>query len=192
MRRPDQTPQHRGKVFDHLVGIGNLSAFFLFGWQIWPTYLKAASSLSGSVADRPHDVVQYMMQSPLALAVHWGGQAQAVAFHLVTSAAAIAAFLYILRSSPRMETSAAATIALTMILTPYSFLYDATMLVAAAAFLLAGDRKAGQTSVILIAVLLPGLWYLTRVPFAPLAAALLLVICIAEVRDIKREKLLSA
>lgn len=165
-----------------LAGLATLA----FGWDIWPTYFHAATALTESVAARSHEVIQFMMQSSLALALHWTEPEPALAIHVLIGVIALAGFLFVIMRDVRHQTKAAATIALTMLLTPYSFLYDATMLIAAAGLLLAGERRSGETSLVLVAVLLPGVWYLTRIPFVSLSAGIMLSICVAEARRLTR------
>lgn len=168
------------------IGLAVVAAV-AFGWEIWPIYANASAELTASIAARSETVVERMMQSPFALASLWTSPGTALALHSCIALAAIAMLIAVLIRTKDHFVRSAAVIAATLVVTPYSFLYDATVLVAAVAFLMSVTRRPDEIAIALVAIALPTLWYATLAPFSPAGAVMLLGLCLVIALRERRE-----
>lgn len=150
-----------------------LIATLSFGSAVWVGFLNASGEIPGLLSARQHIIVEPMMQSVFALALPRVG-AQGAAF--AQGAAALLAFAAIARVSrlsADFNVRCASVIAATLLIPPYLFLYDTTMLTATGALLLINASRSEQVAVF-FALLIPGAWYLGIPAPAPFAALILL------------------
>lgn len=88
----------------------------------------------------------------------------------------------VVRRAPSVQ-QMASVIAASLLVTPYSFLYDCTVLTAAAGCLLKASVSRGQQWLILGVMILPGMWFFTAEPFVPLVCVTILVLCLRLPRE---------
>lgn len=149
----------------------------LWGVDIWAQYLAASREIAAIVASRPESIIGGKMQSVFAILADHTSLTAAMAVQALCAIAALAVMIAIIRRRAAFEVQAAAAIAAGLLVTPYSFLYDCTVLTAAAAFLLTRPMARGEMAVLLGATVLPGLWFFTAEPFVPLVCAAILGLC---------------
>jgi hypothetical protein len=155
-----------------------IASIALWGLEIWSLYIQASQGIMTILADRTDSVIGDKMQSGFALAAPFVPWNVALALHIVLAIAALGAMAFVVRKGADFGIQSAAVIAATLLVTPYSFLYDSTMLTAALAFLLALPLVRGERWLLGMAAVLPGLWFFTAQPFVPVAAAIILLVCV--------------
>ena len=133
----------------------------LLGWHIWVEYVAGDAAFAHIMASDQSRPIWAMMQSIYAAGGMRGGMA-ALAFHLASAMASLLVLALISRSETRFEVKASALITCTLLLPPYLFLYDATMLTAAALWLLKSARSDAERTVIFLAIAMPGFWMLSQ------------------------------
>ncbi|MBD3730088.1 MAG: DUF2029 domain-containing protein [Sphingomonadales bacterium] len=159
------------------VGAMAGAATILWGMDIWPQYFAASREIAAIVASRTDSIVAGKMQSVLAILADHLPLSAALAVHALAALGALGAVIALVRRRASHGVQAAGVIAATLLVTPYSFLYDCTMLTAAAAFLLTRSMAQGERTLLLAAMVLPGLWFFTAEPFVPLVCAVILGLC---------------
>lgn len=155
-----------------------LLSVLAWGPGIWTDYLAASREIAEILSGRADTVIGGKMQSVFALAAGHMPLDAALIVHAVFAAAVLALLAMIVRRAPAYPVQAAAVIAATVLMTPYSFLYDCTMLTAAGAFLLTQPKPREHRLAVLAALVLPGLWFFTAQPLVPLTGLILLLICL--------------
>lgn len=140
----------------------------VFGVQIWFDSLGGSTSFVDTVTAKQQSLVETMQQSVLALSIRHTGVGAAFVIQAISAVLAVAAAA-IVRDR---NLAIAAVIAATLLFTPFSFLYDSTMLFLAAAILL---RERSFLSLPLALVLgLTGLWFFVLGSLVPIAAVVVL------------------
>lgn len=162
------------------LGMMVLATVIIWGRTLWADYLMASGEIADMVASRTETIIGGKMQSVLAIAIDAMSLGPALAVHGVFAAAALGLMLLVLRRKPAFPVQAAAAIAATVLVTPYSFLYDCTMLTAAAAFLLTQPLQRSERMVLLAAMALPGMWFFTATPLVPLTGLAILLLCLRQ------------
>lgn len=155
-----------------------LLSVLAWGPTIWTDYLAASREIADILSGRADTVIGGKMQSVFALAAGHMPLDAALIVHGVFAAAVLALLAIIVRRAPPYPVQAAAVIAATVLMTPYSFLYDCTMLTAAAAFLLTQPLARQHRLAVLVALALPGLWFFIAQPLVPLTGLIVLLICL--------------
>ena len=144
----------------------------VYGIEVWSLYAEAGRDIM-AIIDRHYDrLIGEMMQS-----VYSGLEPKlgpGIAMGIQFASAALALLLTATIPANRPDERAAALIAATLLATPYSFAYDATMLVAAVAFLLRGSRSLWLHMAGAFALLWVGSWFIRLGTVVPLAAMLVL------------------
>jgi hypothetical protein len=146
----------------------------VFGPQIWLHFLVGNAAFADYVAASRATLIEPLMQSVLALALRLTSWPVAIAFNGLAALAAIC-FLAVLKQNAHRAAGLTAAI---ILITPFSYFYDTTMLVGGAAFLLRGARKPAEAMMIGGVALLPGLWFVTGGPYGGLAALLVMVLAL--------------
>lgn len=159
-----------------------LFATLLFGPSIWLDYIEAGKGVVAIVERHEERLLGDMMQSVYAMLALMLGKTPAMAIQLVCAALAFVAAAIV--PAERADERAAAAIAATLLATPYSFPYDATMLIAAVAFLVRSTRDARLHLAGAAAVLLIGCWFVVRTSLVPWSAALILALAVARARPL--------
>ena len=154
-----------------------LVSAMMWGWQIWADYADASREIAAIVTERTDTIIGGKMQSAFAVFADRAGIATALAIHGAFALLVLAMLVRIVRRRPAFAVQAAAVIAATTMLTPYSFLYDCTVMTAAAAFLLTQPLAREDRLALMVAMALPGLWFFTATPFVPLAGLIVLLLC---------------
>lgn len=162
------------------LGATILLTLALWGPGLWADYLVAGREVAEMVAGRTDTIVGGKMQSVLAIAVRHVPLEWALALHALFALGALALMALVVRRKPPFAAQAAAAIAATALVTPYSFLYDCTMLTAAAAFLLTLPLPQRDRAMLLFAMALPGMWFFTAVPLVPFAGLIVLLLCLRQ------------
>lgn len=157
-----------------------LATVVLWGGALWSDYLVASREIADIVAGRTETIIGGKMQSVLALAINGLPLGPALAVHGVFALAALGLLVAIVRRQPAFAIQAAAVVAATALVTPYSFLYDCTMLTAAAAFLLTQPLERSERLALLGAMALPGMWFFTATPLVPLTGIVVLLLCLRQ------------
>jgi hypothetical protein len=148
----------------------------IFGPAIWPTFVAGSESYSAVIAARQHQVIEPFMQSVFALLVGRTGFSTGLGIQAICGLIALAIVARVSSLTGRAEIRAAAVIAATLLTTPFLYLYDTTMLTAAAALLLNTSRFSVERGIILGAAVLPGVWFLINVSVVPFAAVTILAL----------------
>lgn len=157
-----------------------LATVLLWGPGLWADYFVASREIAEIVAGRTDTIIGRKMQSVVALTIGALPLGQALAVHAVFALIALGLMLAVLMRRPVYAVQAAAVIAASVLVTPYSFLYDCTMLTAAAAFLLTSALERPERLVLLASMALPGLWFFTATPLVPLVGMAILVLCLRQ------------
>jgi hypothetical protein len=152
-----------------------LAAELIFGPGVWTAFLDSSSESSNWLWSGR---IWVKMQSVFALLFPITGPTTAIIVQLLVALLAITVVIGVWRSSADHETRAAASIAATLLTTPYLFPYDTVMLTGAAAFLLRKPTKRYEKMAIVVACLLPMFWQVLFSAATPLAALLLLYLCV--------------
>lgn len=162
--------------------VAGMAALTMLAWgpQIWRDYLAASREIAEIVAGRVDTIINGKMQSVFALAAGHMPVSAALAAHALFALAVLGALAMIVRRGPAFAVQAAAVIAATALVTPYSFLYDCTMLTAAAALLLAQPLGRSDRLTIMVAIALPGFWFFIGQPLVPLTGVVLLAVCLRQ------------
>lgn len=160
-----------------------LASAMLWGWQIWGDYLVASREIAAIVAGRTDTIIGGKMQSVFAVFAERTGIEAALAIHGAFAVLVLAMLGLVVRRRPGFVVQAAAAIAATTMVTPYSFLYDCTVLTASAAFLLQQPLAREDRAALMVALVLPGLWFFTAVPFVPLSGLIVLLLCLRQPRE---------
>lgn len=155
-----------------------VAAELIFGPGVWRAFLGSTAESSNWLWSGK---IWVKMQSLFALLVPITGPTIAMAAQLLLTALAIAIVVQIWRSKADYETKAAASIAATLLTTPYLFPYDTVMLTGAAAFLLRRPTNSYERWAIVAACLLPTFWRLLFSAATPLAAFAILYLCVRRV-----------
>lgn len=158
------------------------ATLILWGSELWADYLVASREIAGIVAGRTETIIAGKMQSMVALMISALPLGQALAAHTVFALSALGVMLVVLLRRPAFAVQGAAVIAASVLVTPYSFLYDCTMLTAAAAFLLTLPQPRADRMVLYGTMALPGLWFFTATPLVPLAGLVILLLCLRQAR----------
>ncbi|MEZ5680535.1 MAG: glycosyltransferase family 87 protein [Erythrobacter sp.] len=154
----------------------------VYGVEVWSLYAEAGRGIM-AIVDKHYDrLIGQMMQSVYAGLDPLLGHGLAMGIQLASAAAALAATAIIPANRPNER--AATLIAATLLATPYSFAYDATMLVSAVAFLLRGSRSLWLHLAGAFALLWVGSWFIQLGTVVPPAAALVLGLAIARARPL--------
>lgn len=159
-----------------------LLTLILWGPGLWANYLVASREIAEMVAGRTDTIIGRKMQSVVALTIGALPLGQALTVHAVFALIALGLMLAVLLQRPAFAVQAAAGVAASVLVTPYSFLYDCTMLTAAAAFLLKTSLKRTERLVLLGSMALPGMWFLTATPLTPLVGMVILLLCLRQAR----------
>ena len=154
----------------------------LWGPGLWADYLIASREIAEIVASRTDTIIGGKMQSVVALTIGFLPLGQALAVHAVFALATLGLMLVVLMRRPAFAVQAAAMIAASVLVTPYSFLYDCTMLTAAAAFLLTTKLERTERMVLLGSMVLPGMWFFTAIPLVPVTGLAILLLCLRQTR----------
>lgn len=157
-----------------------LATVVLWGPGIWSDYFAASREIAEILSGRTDTVIGRKMQSVFALAADRVPINSALALHGVFAAGALGLMALVIRRAPTYPVQAAAVIAATVLVTPYSFLYDCTMLTGAAAFLLSQPLERANRLAVLAALALPGLWFFTAEPLVPLTGLIVLLVCLRQ------------
>ena len=155
-----------------------LLSVLAWGPKIWTDYLAASREIADILSGRADTVIGGKMQSVFALAAGHMPLDSALMVHGLFAAAVLVLLAIIVRRAPPYPVQAAAVIAATVLMTPYSFLYDCTMLTAAAAFLLTQPLARQHRLAVLVALALPGLWFFLAQPLVPLTGLIVLLVCL--------------
>lgn len=150
----------------------------LWGGGVWSRYLAASEEIAAIVAGRTDTIIGGKMQSALALAIDHLALGPALAIHAAFAAMVLGLMTWVVLRRPAFEVQAAAVVAASVLVTPYSFLYDCTMLTGAAAFLLGGPLLRGERLALLAAMALPAMWFFTATPLVPFVGVLILALCL--------------
>ena len=150
--------------------------FAMFGPGVWLAFGEGSRAYAAIIAARQHQVIEPFMQSVFALVVSRAGFAQGMLIQAVCALLALIVVVRISHLTARRELRAAAVIAATLLTTPFLYLYDTTMLTAAAALLFGASEAKWERATVLGAALLPGAWFIFNVSIAPFAAAAMLAI----------------
>ena len=156
----------------------------VFGPEIWTSFLNGNAAFADYVVASRSTLIEPLMQSALALALRLTSWEAAVAIHGVTALISLG-FLALVR---RNDQRAAALTAAIVLVTPFSYFYDTTMLVGGAAFLLRGARGQAETTAIAAVSLLPGFWFTTGGPYGALSALLIMALTLGQVRRADAER----
>jgi len=163
----------------------SLLATMIFGPGIWAAFLEGNVTLSQSIPQKQDNLIVVMMQSVLALTISklgWVGASVAQAFWGLF-AVAVAAWMR------GRGARAAGVICATVLITPYSFVYDLTMLVGAAAFLQRDARGFLEHGLLAVAATIPGLYFLTNGgPYGAFAALIMLALALYQSQRLRREQ----
>lgn len=160
------------------LGATVLATIVLWGLPLWSDYLVASREIAAIVADRTDTIIGGKMQSVLALVIDALPLGPGLAVHAVFALAVAGVLVAVLRRRVAYPVQAAAVITATALVTPYSFLYDCTMLTAVAAFLLTQPLERGERLVLLAVMALPGMWFFTATPLVPLTGCAILLLCL--------------
>lgn len=147
-----------------------LLSSLLFGPSIWIDFLVGNSTFAGEVAASKETLIQPMQQTFFALLIGSYGMIWALLFHV---AIALAALFVCIQIKDR-QLAIAAVAAATVIVTPYAYLYDSTMLVLACALLIQHDRQLSLLLALCIAT--TALWFLTLMNVVPFVAIAILLL----------------
>lgn len=172
-----------------LATAGALSALatLVFGPDIWLAFLSGNTSFLETITAKQHTLIEPMQQSVIALTIGSLGTELALAMQAVT---ALLALLVCFRVRDQ-KLAIAAVIAATLLVAPFSFLYDSSMLFLACAILI--DKRRGLSLPLAVIVGLTGFWLLTLTPLVPFAAiAILLMAWWEDVKLQGREHVASA
>lgn len=148
----------------------------VFGPEIWFRFAAGNAAFADYVAASRTTLIEPMMQSTLALALRIAGWPQAWAMQGLTALLA----LFVLSLLKQSHLRGAALPAAIMLVTPFSYFYDTTMLVGGAAFLLRGARGPIAALMIAMAALLPGLWFMAGGPYGSICAMLILALTLKQ------------
>ena len=157
-----------------MVGI----TLFLWGGEVWSHYATASREIAEIVAQRTDTIIAKKMQSVFAVGVDYVSVPLAMVIHAVVAGIALLMMIVVVARRPQFPVQMASVIAASLLVTPYSFLYDCTVLTAAAACLLGIDLSRGERSLILGVMVLPGMWFFTADPFVPVVCMTILVLCL--------------
>lgn len=149
----------------------------LWGTEVWSQYLAASREIASIVGQRTGSIVAHKMQSVFAMAVDHVPVAAAFAIHAVVALISLGVMILTVVRKAEFPVQMAAVIVATLLVTPYSFLYDCTVLTAAAGCLLTVRPNRDERWLVLGAIALPGMWFLTAEPFVPLACLGMLALC---------------
>jgi hypothetical protein len=152
----------------------------LWGPEVWRQYFAASQEITSIVAHRADSVIAHKMQSVFAAAVDHVSVTTALVIHTMVAFAALLMMIVTVLRRAEFPVQIASVIAASLLVTPYSFLYDATVLTAAAACLLAARPSERERWVLLGAMMLPGLWFFTAEPFVPVTCIFMLVLCLLQ------------
>lgn len=150
----------------------------VFGFDIWLQFIAGNAGFADYIADSRTTLIEPLMQSVFSLALRLTDWPVAAAIH---GAAALFSF-YVLSLLKAPGLRGAGLAAAIVLVTPFSYFYDSTMLIGSAAFLLRGAKTPIEQLVIAAVGLLPGLWFVTGGPWGALTAALLLVLTLNQAR----------
>lgn len=144
----------------------------VYGIEVWRAYAAIGQAIVTIVETHRELLLGQLMQSIYAALAPTTGTGIAMAVQIACAALALLVTAAI--PAHRPDERAAALIAATLLATPYSFTYDATMLVAGVAFLLRGTRNlwlhlAGAGALVWI-----GSWFIQLGSVVPWSAALVL------------------
>jgi len=152
-----------------------IGATISFGPGIWSAFWKGNAAFAVQIADKQTTLIDTLMQSVFALAHPYTGLVGAAVVQGVASVLTIIVLARISNLTDDWEIRAPALIASTLLVSPFLYLYDATMLTAAAAILLR-NSGAKERFAIFVALLVPALWYLRLGSHVPISAFLFLMI----------------
>ena len=157
-----------------------LAATLAFGWDLWPAFLAVSAGGTGGLL--MSGVAGWSkLQTVFALAQGLlGDRVLALAVHGVVGLGVAWLVLRLWRQPARPGLRNAALVAGSVLVSPYAYVYDAPILVAAAAFLLRDmldhGMRRGEAALLGLALLLPaGLVWLGSLP-GPLAGAIILAL----------------
>lgn len=151
----------------------------IFGPGVWRAFFGSTAESSSWLWSGK---IWVKMQSVFALLVPITGPTIAIVAQFLLAALAIAIVAQVWRSKADYETKAAASIAATLLTTPYLFPYDTVMLTGAASFLLRRPTNSYERWAIVAACLLPTFWRLLFSAATPLAAFVMLYLCVRRLR----------
>lgn len=150
----------------------------VFGFDIWLRFLAGNAGFADYVAASRATLIEPLMQSVLSLALRFTDWPVAAAIHGATALFSLCA-LSLLKESGHRGAGLPAAIVL---VTPFSYFYDSTMLIGSAAFLLRGAKAPVELVLITSAAMLPGLWFVTGGQYGALAALMLLALTLNQAR----------
>lgn len=156
-----------------------LLPFALFGPGIYVDFLSGSSSFIESVTLKRETLFEMMHQSVFALMLRETTLPIAMLAHVVVACMG----LLVAATIKRRDIAISAVISATLLFSPYSLLYNSTMLVISSALLIRRCKKL--TFVLACLIGLTGLWFFTLGSVVPVAAISMLVI--AKLLDIRIE-----
>lgn len=159
-----------------------LTTLVLWGLPLWSDYIVASREIAAIVASRTDTIIGGKMQSVLAIVINALPLGPGLAVHAVFALAVLGMLVAVVWHRVAYPLQAAAVIAATALVTPYSFLYDCTMLTAAAAFLLTQPLERYERLALLAVMALPGMWFFTATPLVPLTGCAILLLCLRRPR----------
>ncbi|MBO6945744.1 glycosyltransferase family 87 protein [Altererythrobacter sp.] len=153
-----------------VMGLVAFSAL-IFGPSIWLDFFVGNASFVDEISTtRRASLLENFQQSSLSLTVGWIGMSGG----LIAQAAVAIAALALCARIRNHDLAIAGVLTTTLLVAPYSFVYDSTMLVLACAILINHDRQLSLGLALLIG--LTGLWFLTLVTIVPFVAATILLL----------------
>lgn len=151
------------------VGVMSAVATSVFGFSIWLAFLEGNTSFLETIEGKQGTLIPLKQQSVIAAAIWSKSTELALVFY---SLIALLALFVCFRVRNR-KLAVAAVIASTLLVTPFSFLYDSAMLLLACAILINHDRSLSLPLAVIVG--LTGIWFLTLTPTVPFAALAILL-----------------
>ena len=155
-----------------------IATLVLWGTEVWSQYLMASREIAELISQRTDTIIAGKMQSVFAVAVDHVSVQTAMGIHVIVAGIALGMMTAVVVRRAPYPLQMASLIAASLLVTPYSFLYDCTVLTAAAACLLQTSVSRGEQWVVRGVMVLPGMWFFTAEPFVPLVCVTILVLCL--------------
>lgn len=147
----------------------SLLATVIYGPGVWFAFIEGNTSFAGELATtRRTTLVENFHQTFFAISVGAIGSTAAFILHGIVGLGA----LFVCAQIRSRHLAIAGVLATTLLLPPYSFVYDSTMLVLACAILIHEDRDLSWGLALLIG--LTGLWFVTLTALVPFVAIAIL------------------
>ncbi|TWJ09812.1 glycosyltransferase family 87 protein [Altererythrobacter ishigakiensis] len=159
-----------GWAIGTVLAMAVLSAV-VFGPSIWLEFIAGNVSFADEVAtSRRETLLKNFHQTTLSLTIPVLGMTGGLVAQALVALVALA----VAAKVKERHLAIVGVLAATLLVAPYSFIYDSTMLVLACAILIHHDRQLSLGLALLIA--LTGLWFYTYVTIVPFVAATILVL----------------